>query len=163
MAKKAPGRPKAATVNLKDQGNAEIDQSTDETKETNEQDLANQKEVSDFPDVSSEVLGDSKEKVATPTAKELELQAEIKKLKAGKIVEVKTTGPKDAKIRPSQLRKQTHTVYVSKKRGDAWGDVQTREMSEPAYNAIAKDLQLRVTLPKNSRLVEPEIKGCKDC
>lgn len=162
MAIKAKGRPRtqAAPKDLKDQNDAKSNQSTDKAEETNKQALANQKEVSDFPKISSEVLGEEKDN-------ELErVKAELKKLKAeksSKVVEVKTGATKDVKIRPSQAKKQTHTVYVAKKRGDEWGEVQTREMSEQAYNAIAKDLSLKVTLPKNSRLVEPEIKGCKDC
>ena len=158
MATKAKGRPrtKPATENLKDQNDAKINQSTDKAKKTNKQDLAHQEEVSDFPDISSEVLDKDAE------IKELKAQLE-KAQNPGKIVEVNTGTPKKEKLRPSQTRKLTHTVYVAKKRGDTWGDIQTREMSEPAYNAIAKDLSLKVTLPKNSRLVEPETKGCKDC
>lgn len=173
--KKAPGRPKRAPApkrsespkkftldssETKDQNDAKIDQSTDKAKETNKQDLAGKEKVSDFPDISSEVLGEEKDN-------ELErVKAELKKLKAeksSKVVEVKIDAPKGVRIRPSQLKKQTHTVYVAKKRGDEWGAIQEREMSEPAYNAIAKDMSLKVTLPKNSRLVEPELKGCKDC
>ena len=160
MAPKAKGRPrtKPATDNLKDQDNGKIDQSTDKAKETTKQDLAGKEEVSEFPNISTEVLGDDKD----AEIKELKAQLE-KATQSSKVVEVKTNAPKEVKVRPSQSRKQTHTVYVAKKRGDEWGEVQTREMSEPAYNAIAKDMSLKVTLPKNSRLVEPEIKGCKDC
>ena len=103
-------------------------------------------------------LGDDKD------AEIEKLKVQLKKAeKTGKVVEVKTDTPKEVKIRPSKARKQTHTVYVTKKIGDAWGNEQTREMSEQAYNAIAKDISLKVTLPANSRLVEPELKGCKDC
>lgn len=171
--KKALGRPKRETAakiseatkeskletsEIKDQDNAKSDQSIDATTEANEQDLANQEKVSAPDNVSGEILDDYKD-------------AEIKKLKAqlkeakktDKVVEVTTAAPEEVKLRPSQSKKQTHTVYVTKKRGDTWGNEQTREMSEQAYNAIAKDLSLRVTLPTNSRLVEPELKGCKDC
>lgn len=139
---------------IKDQKDGKSDQSTDEAKETNKQDLA-----------SEEKVKEEKSELDKLREENTKIKAELAKREepAGKVVEV-TTGPsKEVKIRPSQLKKQTHTVYVAKKRGDEWGAVQTREMSEPAYNAIAKDMSLKVTLPKNSRLVEPEIKGCKDC
>ena len=171
MAKKAPGRPvrtpapKRAEApekfvldaeGTKDQDNAK-DQS-EEIEQNDKEDLAGKEKVDDVKNISSEMLSDGKD------AEIERLKAQLKKAeKTGKVIEVKTNAPKNVKIRPSELRKQTHTVYVTKKIGDEWGAEQTREMSEQAYNAIAKDMSLKVTLPKNSRLVEPETKGCKDC
>lgn len=171
--KKAPGRPKRATATkrseatkeskvesseIKDQNDAKIDQSIDEAEETNKQDLAGKEKVVEIPKGEKTEIDKLKEENA-------KIKAELAKREepAEKVVEV-TTGPsKEVKTRPSQMNKLTHTVYVAKKTGDTWGATQTREMSGQAYDAIAKDLSLRVTLPKDSRLVEPEIKGCKDC
>ena len=119
-------------------------------------------EVLEDQDFNTEGFGkiedEPKEVKVEPTV--AELKAQIEKLKAGKVVEVQTETKKEVRIRPSEMKKQTHTVYVTKKEG---GQEQTREMSEQAYNAIVKDPGLRVTLPKNSLLVEPQPKGCKDC
>lgn len=76
-----------------------------------------------------------------------------------KVVEVTTKSPKGKTLRPSQVRKITHTVYVTK----AGRPEQEREMSEQAYSSIVKDPNIETRLPKDSRLVEPNSKGCKDC
>lgn len=178
MAKKSTrGRRTNAEVTkeIEEQNNAKINQSTDQLKE-GAQDFSDKEKVDDFEDIKDQKEnGETSDKETTEAEaaqgeeKDNEresVKAELKKLKAensSKIVEVKTGTSKDGKIRPSHLKKETHTVYVAKKRGDTWGSVQTREMSALAYNAIAKDISLKVTLPKNSGLVEPEIKGCKDC
>ncbi len=128
--KKAPGRPKGESApkrseatkeskvessEIKDQDNAEIDQSTDKAKEKNEQDLAGKE----------------------------------------KVVEVKVKTQNKTRLKPSEKRKITHTVFVRGKE---------REMSREAYDAVSKDPALSVELPKGSRLVEPELdKPCKDC
>lgn len=148
MAKKAIGRPKgkAATENLKDQNDAKIDQSTDQLKEGNAEDIVHKEEVNEFEDIKDQNnVSASNEKTS-----------EAEKAKGEeKVIEVKVSTQKPAKLRPSQQRKRTHTVFVKGR---------PREMSREAYEAVSRDPALNVTLPKGSRLAEPMLdKPCEDC
>jgi hypothetical protein len=58
------------------------------------------------------------------------------------------------KQRPLQSKTRTYTIFIKGK---------PREVSRPTYDALKKDVKLQVTLPKNSPLVEPPAKPCKDC
>ena len=60
----------------------------------------------------------------------------------------------EVKQTPRQAKTRTYTIYVKGKQ---------REVSKPTYDALKKDVKLQVTLPKNSPLVEPPAKPCKDC
>ena len=130
--KKAQGRPKSTGAKT-DKPTAQIN--TAGGKENIEQDGEGQNqeiEQNDNKDLASEKTN----------AKE-------------KVVEVQVSTPEAKKMKPSEQRKVTHTVFV---KGRA------REMSKQAYEAVSKDPKLEVTLPKGSRLVEPNLsKPCKDC
>ena len=60
----------------------------------------------------------------------------------------------EVKQTPRQAKGRTYTIFVKGKQ---------REVSKPTYDALKKDVKLEVTLPKNSPLVEPPAKPCKDC
>ena len=60
----------------------------------------------------------------------------------------------EVKQTPRQAKGRTYTIFVKGKQ---------REVSKPTYDALKKDVKLQVTLPKNSPLVEPPAKPCKDC
>ena len=152
MTTRRQGRPKATDAT--NQGGTTASEEKEQTE--------NGGTSGEKPPETKEAKGE--EKVSDDKDAEIEkLKNKLKEAKAGKVVDVIVESGSKSKLRPSQQKKLTHTVYVAKKRGDEWGNNQEREMSEQAYNAIAKDISLKVTLPKNSRLVEPEIKGCKDC
>jgi len=72
-----------------------------------------------------------------------------------KVLEVSTDpSKKTQRPRPSQSKYQTHTVNVNGK---------NRDISKLAYEAISKDHNIKIVLPKGSLLVEPNVKPCKDC
>lgn len=175
--KKSPGRPKVnkpATDQGSTAANTEKEQIKDggtrNEKAPEAKEAKSEEKVIESENISSEILGDEKtelERLKEENARIKEELAKKEEKTTEKVVEVTTGKPKalkEEKVRPSRTRYQTHTVYVTKKKGDdEWGNEQTREMSEQSYNAIAKDLSLKVRLPRDSRLVEPQPKGCKDC
>lgn len=148
--KKAPGRPKRAAApkrsETKEQDNAKIDQSTDQLKEGNAPGLDGKEKVNELEDIKNQDnVGTSNEKTSKAEAAKGEK----------KVVEVKVETQNKTRLRPSEKRKITHTVFVMGK---------AREMSRQAYEAVSKDPALKVELPKGSRLVEPELgTPCKDC
>ncbi len=158
--KKAPGRPKRAEApkrseapkkftlessEIKNQKDAKINQSTDQLEEGNAPGLDDKEKVNEFEDIKDQDNVSTSNKETT----------EAEKAKGEKVVEVKVETQNKTRLRPSEKRKITHTVFVKGK---------SREMSREAYEAVSKDPALNVELPKGSRLAEPELeKPCKDC
>ena len=74
-----------------------------------------------------------------------------------KVIEVKTGKGKKPKLPTSERKNNTFDVIIKGK---------LRSMSRQAYEAVSKDPQLKVTLPKGSPLavnLEAPKKPCKDC
>lgn len=85
-----------------------------------------------------------------PTKKEKVIEVKTPP-KPDKVIEVKTP---TTRRKPSEERKITHTVNVNGR---------DREISRQSYEAISKDPRIKIVLPKNTRLIEPNGKPCKDC
>jgi len=75
----------------------------------------------------------------------------------GKVTEVKTAKQKTPKLPVTSSKNNTFDVIIKGK---------MRPMSRQAYEAVSKDPQLKVSLPKGSPLavnLEAPKKPCKDC
>lgn len=118
------------------QGRPKRNQDGNQNLKTNEAAQAEKADTEKVPEVI-------KEPVEVPEAAQAE-----------KVVEVTTPEQKTKKSRrPSEVRKKTHTVSVNGR---------TREITEMSYNAISRDPQIKIELPKGSALTPPS-KPCKDC
>ena len=97
------------------------------------------------------------EKVSTsPTFVDIENQPSEVTVKE-KVIEVKTKQAKKPKLSFSERKNNSFDVFVKGK---------LRSISRQAYEAVSKDPQLKVSLPKGSPLaanLEAKEKPCKDC
>ena len=112
--------------------------------------------------VSSKTNTENEEKVVEHgTSDEHQQTAKAEKTESNKVVTEKVTEVKTEKVQRRKLsterKNNSFEVYVKGR---------SRMISRQAYEAVVKDPQLNVSLPKDSPLavsLEPNDKPCKDC
>ncbi len=112
--------------------------------------------------VSPDTNTENEEKVVEHgTSNEHQQTAKAEKTESNKVVKEKVIEVKTEKVErrnlPSDRKNNSFEVFVKGK---------SRMISRQAYEAVNKDPQLNVSLPKGSPLaanLEPNDKSCKDC